>query len=151
MMSPNVTRGRGFQISQKVSRIFEWLLSTVLNWNQFFMRCKIFTFLECWHISYETEKNRNNIVRVPQKNFQIQKLRFHWTSVSDCVVENKDECRNFQKIFLSPIPWNQTGKFTYKVKLFFGKSCGLAVEHSDHDLKVVGSIPVQSNARMKWC
>ncbi len=31
------------------------------------------------------------------------------------------------------------------------ESCGLAVEHSAHDRKVVGSIPVQSNARWKWC
>ncbi len=31
------------------------------------------------------------------------------------------------------------------------ESCGLAVEHSAHDRKVVGSIPVQSNARSKWC
>jgi len=32
-----------------------------------------------------------------------------------------------------------------------GESCGLAVEHSAYDRKVVGSIPVQSNARWKWC
>jgi len=30
-----------------------------------------------------------------------------------------------------------------------GESCGLAVEHLAHDRKVVGSIPVQSNARGK--
>ncbi len=29
--------------------------------------------------------------------------------------------------------------------------CGLAVEHSAHDQKVVGSIPDLSNARWKWC
>jgi len=29
------------------------------------------------------------------------------------------------------------------------ESCGLEVEHSAHDRKVVGSIPVQSNARWK--
>jgi hypothetical protein len=33
----------------------------------------------------------------------------------------------------------------------FIESCGLAVEHLAHDRKVVGSIPVQSNARWKWC
>jgi len=32
-----------------------------------------------------------------------------------------------------------------------GKSCGLAVEHSAHDRKVMGLIPVQPNARWKWC
>jgi len=31
------------------------------------------------------------------------------------------------------------------------KAYGLAVEHSAHDQKVVGSIPVQSNPRWKWC
>ena len=31
------------------------------------------------------------------------------------------------------------------------ESCGLAVEHSSHDQKVVGSILVQSKARWKWC
>jgi len=31
------------------------------------------------------------------------------------------------------------------------ESYGLAVEHSAHDQKVVDSIPVQSNARWKWC
>ena len=33
----------------------------------------------------------------------------------------------------------------------YSESYGLAVEHSAHDLKVVGSIPIQSNARWKWC
>jgi hypothetical protein len=31
------------------------------------------------------------------------------------------------------------------------ESCGLVVENSAHDRKIVGSFPVQSNARWKWC
>jgi len=33
----------------------------------------------------------------------------------------------------------------------YGESCGLAVEHSAHNRKAEGLIPVQSNARWKWC
>jgi hypothetical protein len=38
-----------------------------------------------------------------------------------------------------------------KMKINFFESHGLAVEHSGNDLKVVGLISVQSNARLKWC
>jgi len=37
-----------------------------------------------------------------------------------------------------------------KASKFHLNSYGLAVGHSAHDWKVVGSIPVQSNARWKW-
>jgi len=35
--------------------------------------------------------------------------------------------------------------------IILSESCGLAVEHWAHGWKVVGLIPVQSNAKWKWC
>jgi len=47
------------------------------------------------------------------------------------------------------VPANVTKKSINKIRM--SKSCGLAVKHSAHNRKVVGSIPFQSNARWKWC
>ncbi len=74
-----------------------------------------------------------------------------WGVPRTCIVENACEIYAWPKISKSLQSVSQFELAGGKVSDSNDESCGLAVEHSAHDRKVVGSIPVQSNARWKWC
>jgi len=84
------------------------------------------------------------LVRILTFSFGVEKLYRHGAAL--VILQNREDESISKHLAFFTCSTSSTIKFEVHFNCK-GESCGLAGEHSAHDRKAVGSIPVQSNAR----